>query len=65
MVNLEHCVNSIFELFFQMLTEEEKQMCISHRVTSQSSVEALYGNFGERLISWGFMAALFARFECV
>jgi hypothetical protein len=58
MLNLEHYVNNIFEPFFQILTEEEKQHAYFQQDnatahTSQHSMEALHEIFGERIISQG------------
>jgi hypothetical protein len=50
---------------FKCSLKKRSSVCISCRVTSQYFVRALYGIFGERLISWGVMARLFARFDCV
>jgi hypothetical protein len=51
-------VNNILELFFQMITEEEKKYVYFQQDNttahiSQHSVEALHEIFGERMISWG------------
>jgi hypothetical protein len=57
-VNLEHYVNNILELFFQMLTEKEKQYVYFQQDnasahTSQNSGEVLHEIFGGRSISQG------------
>jgi hypothetical protein len=57
-VNLELYVNNIFELFFEVLTEEEKQYVYFQQDsatahTLQQSVEALREIFDERIISQG------------
>jgi hypothetical protein len=51
-------MNSIFELFFEVLTEEEKQNAYFQQDsatahTLQQSVAALHEIFGERIISQG------------
>jgi hypothetical protein len=61
MVNLECYVNSILELFFQMLTEEEKQYAYFQQDnaaahTSQHSMEATCGTFGERMVLFSCLA---------
>jgi hypothetical protein len=57
-MNLEHCMKYIFELFFQMLTEEEEQYAYFQQDSaaaymSQHFVEALCEICGERIVSHG------------
>jgi hypothetical protein len=57
-VNSERYMNNILELFFQILTEEEKQHAYFQQDnttahTSQHSMGALHEIFGERIISQG------------
>jgi hypothetical protein len=57
MVNVEHYMNCILELFFQMLTEEEKLHAYFQQDNSSLHITASCGDhhdiFSERFISQG------------